>query len=97
MSNWTPQDWMIFLGAIVTTITAIVAVLSPFILNVIKAIKENTAVTVANTTDRAVKTAATNEALSTIQTLVTDIHRGTGDGTSPTVNVTTAPNPPPQA
>jgi len=87
MSEWSPQDWVIFLGAVVTTLLAIVGALTPAALSIIRAVKENTRVTVENTVDRAVKTAATNEVLDTIKSQVQDIHLGTGSGTGPGTTV----------
>ncbi len=89
--DWTPADFGVFFLAAATFLGTV----TTLALQIIKAVKENTAVTVANTLDRAAKTAMTSEQLGTIQTLVTDIHKGTGDGAvqpSVTVNI-----PPPAA
>ncbi len=92
----TGQDYAFVIGAIAAAVVTIVGVLSPFVLNVIKALKENTAVTVANTADRAVKTAATNEALTEIKDQTRAILAGTGTGTG-TVVVMQQPTPTDQA
>lgn len=78
MSHWSPQDWAVFVSTVIVPLFAAVATLWA-------AVNKNTNVTKANTEDRAVKSAATVEQLSTIQTLVTDIHKGTGDGVVPIV------------
>lgn len=67
---WGVEDYLKLIGAVVAGVGSVVAVLSPFILNIIKAIKENTQVTQANTDDRAVKTIATNNQLAAIATKV---------------------------
>lgn len=78
----TAQDYVVIIGALVGLCGAI----SAAAVAIIKALKENTAVTVANTVDRAEKTIATNEKLDTIVGAVT----GTGSGVT-VVNV-----PPPE-
>lgn len=89
----TAQDYVVIIGALVGLCGAI----SAAAVAIIKALKENTAVTVANTIDRAVKTEATNAVLSEIGSQVRDIHAGTGTG-APTVVVTAPPpTPPPDA
>ncbi len=96
MSEWGAQDWVVFFGSVVATLGAILGLLTPFILTIIKAIRENTAVTVANTADRAVKTAATNEALTEIKDQTRAILAGTSTGTG-TVVVMQQPTPTDQA
>lgn len=85
MSHWSPQDWALFVSTVIVPLLAAVATLWKAISNNTKETTLNTEVTSYNTADRALKTAATVEQLSTIQTLVTDIHKGTGDGVVPIV------------
>lgn len=63
----TAQDWVIVLGAV----AALVGAVATAAVKVIQALRENTAVTVANTLDRATKTATTNAKLDAITDAVT--------------------------
>lgn len=61
------MDWVAIIGALVVLVGAI----STAAVAIIRALKENTAVTVANTLDRATKTATTNAKLDAITDAVT--------------------------
>lgn len=88
MSEWSVQDWLIFIGAVTTFLTV---TLVPAVLTIIREIKKATE---TNLADRATKTAETLQVLAPIATQVNDIHAGTGNG-GVTVNV--PPSQPPAA
>lgn len=81
MSEWSPQDWGIFFLAA----APFVAGLAAAVVSIVKALRENTRVTVENTQDRAVKTEVTNQKLDTIAATV---------GATPPVTVNVSPSPP---
>ena len=86
--DWSVDDWIKLLVAL----GGFAGIVTPLAIQVIRAVRENTRVTVANTLDRAEKTVATNEKLDTIVGAVT----GTGSGVT-VVNVPPAAPPAPDA
>ena len=68
MSMWSVTDWGMFFTTVLGFITTLyLTVVKPLIAS----LRENTAVTIENTADRAVKTAETVKALDSLADVVT--------------------------